>query len=303
MSNKLTRRGFGCDMGVLALAGGFVVPMTAAQAEAKDAEAKDQGADARWACNFQASYMTWDSPHRDDPRPYARHNVPHGNRARIQLEALIDVIDESAGTREQFVLIAPCRTEWVYAEDRLFQLPSAEYRNIYSKTQQRSMSKSLTADDNRVRTGRPVSGLFRSLKIELKRFQQTRMLESAAKIVKATSANVPLVARTEIRHPRRRLRYVLEYPIKTMNFQPKTDSFQVDTGPILVPDFKSSAPAAIDTLQMAHVAYNRLDRAEFIVRRPTAVTDKTGRELCRVLHYSEVREETAHNQIMGGLEA
>ena len=27
-------------------------------------------------------------------------------------------------------------------------------------------------------------------------------------------------------------------PIKTMNFMPKTNSFQVDTGPILVPDYE-----------------------------------------------------------------
>ena len=31
------------------------------------------------ACHFQASFMTWDLPPRKDPRPYARHNIPHGN--------------------------------------------------------------------------------------------------------------------------------------------------------------------------------------------------------------------------------
>ncbi len=78
------------------------------------------------------------------PWPYARHNIPFGNIARIQLEALIDVIDEAAGKTERFVLIAPCRSEWVYAEDHLFQLPSVEYRNIYSLTKERFMGRSLT---------------------------------------------------------------------------------------------------------------------------------------------------------------
>lgn len=78
-------------------------------------------------CNFQASFMTWDKPHNPNvPRPYARHNTPLGNSARIQLEALLDVTDNATGETERFFLIAPCRAEWVYAEDQLFQIPSRE---------------------------------------------------------------------------------------------------------------------------------------------------------------------------------
>ena len=54
------------------------------------------------ARNFQSSFMTWDLPPRKDPRPYARHIIPLGNKAHIQLEALIDVIDEATGKSEQF---------------------------------------------------------------------------------------------------------------------------------------------------------------------------------------------------------
>ena len=51
---------------------------------------------------------------------------------------------------------------------------------------------------------------------------------------------------------------------------------------------------------MAHVAYNRLDRAEFILRRPTPVRDAAGAQLCEVLHYSEVHEHAAENVILAG---
>ena len=44
------------------------------------------------------------------------------------------------------------------------------------------------------------------------------------------------------------------------------------TGPVLVPDFTSAQANTIDRLELAHVAYNRLDWAEFILRRPTAIT-------------------------------
>jgi len=93
---------------------------------------------------------------------------------------------------------------------------------------------------------------------------------------------------------------VLEYPIRTMNFQPITNSFQVDTGPLLVPEFDAKVKKTIDRLEMAHVAYNRLDHAEFILRRPTPIADDDGTELCRVLHYSEVQEHSAVNVILAG---
>jgi len=109
-----------------------------------------------------------------------------------------------------------------------------------------------------------------------------------------------LVGRTEFDDPSGSLHYVLQYPIKTMNFQPKTNSFQVDTGPLLAPDFKAEANHTIDRLEMAHLAYNRLDLAEFILRRPTPIEDDGGRELCQVLHYSEVREQPANHLILAG---
>jgi hypothetical protein len=118
------------------------------------------------ACDFQASYMTWDLPPRKDPRPYARHNTPHGNIARIQLEALIDIFDEATEKSERFALVAPCRTEWVYPEKDLFQLPSIEHRNIYSLTEERSMRKGITSDGAHS-PGNPVLDTFRSLKIDL----------------------------------------------------------------------------------------------------------------------------------------
>jgi hypothetical protein len=253
------------------------------------------------ACDFQRSFMTWDhAPNTEpDPRPDARHNTPLGNRARIQLEALVDVLDEASGRSERFVLIAPCRTEWVYAAERLFQVPGREYRNIYSATEQRAMGRGL-ADDGGPTRGAPLGKAFPSLVIDVQRFAATRILETPDAICAATVANAPLVGRTELADPRRGERYVLEYPIKTMNHRPETGAFQVDTGPLLVPDGASAEPRAIDRLELAHVAYNRLDRAEFILRRPTPVTDGAGRELCRVLHYAEVREYPARTVVLEG---
>lgn len=249
------------------------------------------------ACNFQSSYMTWDLPPRPDSRPHARHKIPLGNKARIQLEAIVDVIEEADGSRDQFVLIASCRSEWVYAESGLFQLPSREYRNIYSRIEERTMGSGISYDGEAAR-GKPVTDTFRSVEIDVARFGASCVLEDPAAINEATEDNIPLVGRTEIRDEGRT--YVLEYPIRTMNFRPENSSFQVDTGPLLAPDIESTEAKSIDRLEMAHIAYNRLDRAELILRRPTPVTDDAGRELAQVLHYSEVREHQATTQILTG---
>lgn len=132
ISTNRSRREFHAEVGSLMLGGSLIVPLAGS---AEPAEDGDGNASNHAACDFQASFMTWDFPYREDPRPNARHNIPHGNMARILVDALVDVIDRETGKTERFVLIAACRTEWVYAEDRLFQLPSREYRNIYSLTE------------------------------------------------------------------------------------------------------------------------------------------------------------------------
>ncbi len=296
-SPQLTRRVFQSSVGSVLLGGAVVVPLTSDVSGAQGAEAKQAPTGTGPACDFRSSFMTWDVAYRKDTRPDARHNMPHGNMARIQLDALIDVIDRRSGQSERFVLIAPCRTEWVYAEDRLFHMPNEEYRKIYSLSEDRSMGQAIT-DSGRLRRARKVSGVYRSLKIDVCTSSRTRQLLTPAEIVKATGENLPLVGRTRLDDPDGNRHYVLEYPIKTMNFQPVTNSFQVDTGPLLIPDFDSQAESVINRLAMAHVAYNRLDRAEFILRRPTEVQDEQGKSLCQVLHYSEVREDKTQNVIL-----
>ena len=294
----LTRRRFHVQLAQTTLAGPAWVAMACSSPpKSHEATTGRAGGETPHGCNFQASYMTWDLPPRPDPRPNARHNIPLGNKARIQLEALLDVIDERTGEKEQFVLIAPCRTEWVYAERGLFQIPSREYRNIYSLEEQRSMSRSIAYDGEETRAT-PVTEVFRSVEIDVVRFASSRWLDSPAAINAATEKNYPLVGRTKLREPERGKRYVLEYPIKTMNFRPENSSFQVDTGPILVPDFSSGEERPMNRLEMAHVAFNRLDRAEFILRRPTPLRAEDGREGAKVLHYSEVREHEVSTTIL-----
>ena len=251
------------------------------------------------AANFQSSAVTWVLPPRPDPRPHARHNIPLGNKCRIPIESFIDVIDEATGGSERFVLTIGHPSEWLFAENRLFQTPSNEWRSIYSLLEQRSMGRSHTYQGPAPQ-GHPVKDTFSSLEIHVPTHPRTQTLENYAQIDDAIWKRVPLVGRTEIRDPKRRKRYIIEYPIGIASSMREMQRFQVDTGPVLVPDFTSEAQRDIDRLEMAYIIYNRLDRAEFILRRPTPIMDATGREAARALNYSEVREYPARTWILSG---
>ncbi len=298
MLNRSTRRHFQGQLGVALAGGSWILPM-ACQAPAEESSSGDGSPGARPACDFQASFMTWDFP---PPEYTEKHDIPHGNMARIQLDAMIDVIDDSSGESDRFVLIQPCRTERVYKEDRLFQIPSGEFRVIYSLEEHRSVGKAMTYEGG-VSKGSAVKDNFRSLVIDVVTFPKTQALGTPAEVNELTAANHPLVGRTEIKDPKLPLRYVIEYPIKTMNFMPRDNSYQIDTGPLLVPDFDLEAESVIDRLEMAHVAFNHKhpELAEFILRQPTPVTDEEGKELCRILHYSKVRVDSAQNTLLAGM--
>ncbi len=126
----------------------------------------------------------------------------------------------------------------------------------------------------------------------------TQMLATEKETVEVRGTKVPLVGRTQIEDPNGEVPWIMEHPIKTIDFMPKTNLFQVDTGSILVPDYESEADEPINRLEMAHVTYHRLDRAEFILRRPTPINNDKERTLCEVMHCSQLREEKARNVLL-----
>ncbi len=68
-----------------------------------------------------------------------------------------------------------------------------------------------------------------------------------------------------------KLRAVIEYPIKTMNISMDKSVYQVDTGPIALPELEKRYDPPIDALRLAFVAFNTPDFADFVVEQPTPV--------------------------------
>ena len=82
-----------------------------------------------------------------------------------------------------------------------------------------------------------------------------------------------------------------------MNVKEEPVRFQVDTGPLIVPDFGRDAENPIERFDVAHVVYNRFDEAQFILRKPVAGREGTAAEQYTT-DYSEIRRVDARNELL-----
>lgn len=245
-------------------------------------------------CDFNNSYMTWVvEPNPDDQRTPGHMLIR--NSARIQLDARCEILNEEDGTSEEFFLITPCRTEWMYRSDTLFQYPSGEYCAIWSESEFLNVGYGIT--DNKVKhTAFLIEDRFTDFNFTIRTHPVIQALVNSEQIIQSTKANKALIGRTTIWNEVKSIRAIIEYPIKTINVNHDHGLFQVDTGPLPFPDLTCSSECSIEWFSVAFVCYNAFDIAEFILRKPTPVMDD-GRELCKVVTYSDIRRVPAQNNI------
>ena len=56
-----------------------------------------------------------------------------------------------------------------------------------------------------------------------------------------------------------------------MNVKENPTRFQVDTGPLIIPDFNRVTARPVECFEVAYVVYNRFDEAQFILRKPVPI--------------------------------
>lgn len=240
------------------------------------------------AIDFANSYVSWTA------LPTARVVAP-GMSARIRLDAACTIADPATGESRRFYLMAPCRSEHMYVAGALFTQPNYEFCGIWSDSELVFLRTHWISDrDNR--EYRRHEERVKGVRLDVREFEDTRVLATEPEIITATLENRPLIARTTIRDEATSPRAILEYPVITMNVMSEPPRFQVDTGPIPVPDFRSKAAHLIERFDVGHVVYNVFDRAEFILRRPTPVPSPD-KPLVLTSDYSVSLFLTAENEI------
>lgn len=227
--------------------------------------------------DFNRSYLRWSV---NDPR--------ESNTVRITFDARTEIIDERTGQREEFFLIKPCKSEFMYVKRGMWKDPNYDFMGIWSKRQFRIFRTwaSIPASFAPGMTDGLVQELderFKDVKLEVRRFRFAQMLKTDRDVVKASLGGDPMVAFHEIRDAKRKLRAILEYPVTTMNFIEDQGKFQVDTGPLLFPDLASKKKDKIAWLTPAFAVYNDFRHVEFVLRVPTPVARGV-----KVMHYSKI---------------
>jgi hypothetical protein len=241
--------------------------------------------------DFYRSYMCWGiEPNLEDTR--LPGHMKWRNEVRIRIDARCTITNDATGTSEEFYLVAPCRTEWMYRDTGVIQNPSGEYRVIFSDDRQLYVGKSIHESVLRHGPSSPTSG-FNYVKFKITENDAELLADEAAIVAESRDGIRPIIAKTEIINADRGLRATLEYPVHTMNYNDERTRFQVDTGPLIFPDLDVEAEHLIDTLSLAHAVYNKLDYVEFVLKRPTPV-EIDGQTVTTIYHYSDFRNLNAN---------
>lgn len=227
--------------------------------------------------DFARSFITFVTPDRS-------------NTARIQVECACVL---AAPEPQEYFLVASCKSEDVYVADGLFRQPNYDFCAIFSSDRYAIVRAYANSELGGYEIGE-VAQRFDELKMHIAR-AQGQVCASEKEIIEATLANKPLVGRTTLSGESSGLEATLEYPIKTMNVCSEKNVYQVDTGPVVFPELGQRDQDGIERLTLAFVAFNRIDRAEFVLQVPTPVHAAYD---VRTPHYSQVRKVASTNTII-----
>jgi hypothetical protein len=214
-----------------------------------------------------------------------------GNNARLQLESTCALIHRPSGRTLEYVFFASCKSEDTYAPRDLFYPDNYDFCGLFSDTEYAIFRTRATHH-----AGWRDSGSWRGRFDNV--YRTTRMvaadeLVTDAAVVQATLAGAPLVGSVAFTMPGSTWEARLEFPIKTMNVNDIQVMWQVDTGPVAWPDLMAGSDPTIGSLSPAYVAYNRRDRADFVIQQSLAVAAGAA----AVTHYSRLESVAADARV------
>jgi hypothetical protein len=224
------------------------------------------------------------------------------NNVRMLLDARAVITHKESGRVHDYVLTASCKSEQVWVKRDIWHQPNADMCMlagpdeflVYKRCDKTDKGVMLFPPSLGVQPERQLDDpkeCFDRFSINLAA-RPGCLLENLDAILDTLSADTPVVAQTE--YETANYGVLLEYPVKVVNFSERERYYQVDTGPILLPDFDRDYCSLLEGCRLAYVAHNCPEWAEFIVCVPTPVTDSV-----KVHHYSKTfRIEGTRNRLI-----
>jgi hypothetical protein len=254
-------------------------------------------------CDFHRSFVRWRIDAEKKDALTVSHKPPFRvNNVRIPLECRATLIDHATGDQTaHYALTASCKTEHVNVTGDIWTQPNADLAVIATDGRFLGIKTWDKADKGVMRYPESLGvqperqienagEAFDSFSVDL-HYRSAIELTTIDDTIETLSGNQEVIARTIIVHGQ--YEFIIEYPIKTINFSERDRYYQVDTGPILFPDFDAcDGGDMLQSLRLAYVSHNCDSWAEFLLNVPTPLTDGIS-----VHHYSKSVRLDVHNQL------
>lgn len=214
------------------------------------------------------------------------------NRVRFVPESRTRIINAD-GSHEDYVLCAACKSEDTFAASGLFYPDNYDFKPIFGPTLGVIFRRKAHLHDA-YRSIVPVAEMWGGpeQRLHTPRAEQVRQLDTYQQVRDATDSSALLVAQTQWRDESTGLSAIVEYPIKTMNITDDAAMYQVDTGPIALPDLTARVDTHAERLALAYIAFNKPTFADFVIEAETPLAAGG-----RVMHYSKRVTVTGENRL------
>lgn len=217
------------------------------------------------------------------------------NQVRFWVESRTRIIDERTGRHEDFYQCASCKSEHTFAEKDLFVKDNFDFIPLFGPEDGVKFRRKAYLNPN-YRDSRKAEDMWKGQVYRLRQPRSCDLLSSNASVRRATHEGLPIVAQTEISDKKTGLRAIIEFPVKTMNIHDTRNLYQVDTGPVPLPDLSKRYSKFVDSISLAFVAFNARHFADFVIEDVTPIL-QDGREITQVRHYSRILSLSAQNRL------
>jgi len=212
------------------------------------------------------------------------------NEVRFWVESRTRIIDTRTGSIEDYLQAGACKSERTFAERDLFMDDNYDFLPVFGPEWGVIFRRRAMAHDG-YRSCLAAREMWGGQVYHLVEAPTAQELATNAAIRAATYAFAPIVAQTQIECAQTGLRAIIEYPVKTLNTHRSRDLYQVDTGPIVLPDLTARHQRHVEAMRLAFVAFNAPHFADFVVEARTRVGD------AEIYHYSDLLTLPATNRL------
>ena len=218
------------------------------------------------------------------------------NSVRFWIESRTILIDEKNSKQTVIYQCASCKSENTFGKSDLFLSPNYDFMPIFGDDDLLIFRRHAHATDS-YRELVKAESVWGNPVLKLRTAKNVSEISKFEEIRDATAAAIPLVAQTEIHNEEMGLRAILEYPVKTMNIDRDNNIYQVDTGPLALPDLTRREDSPLGTVSLAFVAFNQPHFADFVIEQLTPIKEEEV-EVTKIYHYSNPISLTARNRIL-----